>query len=99
MTKLIARDRRNNLVGKWEITQEIEAQLYDLKEKVELIGIPLSIPVILTVKDALNQKNEQDANSMKLTDKQLQDIALFNIICQDIEQLPDNDAIKLIIEK
>lgn len=99
MTKLIAKDRNNNFVKTWEISQKIETQLYSLKEKVESIGIPFCIPVLLTAKDALNQKIEQDISSLDITGQQLQDIAQFSKICQEISQISQNETITLLIER
>lgn len=99
MTKLIAKDRNNKFIRSWEINQKIETQLYSLKQKVEAMNIPLSIPVLLYAKDALNTKIEQDISSLDITIQQFQDIAQFSKICQEIEQLPKNNEIKLIIQK
>ena len=99
MTRLIARDQSNNCVKTWGISERIETQLHSLKAKVESIGIPFSIPILLTAKDALNQKIEQDISSLYLTSQQLQDIAQFSKICQEISQLSQNETITLLIER
>ena len=99
MIKLIAKDGNNKLIRSWEINQKIETQLCSLKQKIEGMGMPFCIPVLLHAKDALNQKIEQDISSLDITIQQFQDIAQFSKICQEIEQLPKNDEIKLIIQK
>ncbi len=99
ITKLIAKNRDDSIVKSWMISKELESQLYSLKEQVESFGLPFCIPVLLHAKDALNQKIEQDISNLDLTTQQFQDIAQFGKICQDIEQLPSPDVIKLIIEK